>query len=156
MSFSVQIFAFCKKGEFPEEEIRRYCGLIRPYASVTCVPLKSPSGSYANKHDLMNAEAEIVSAKLPKDSIVLALSEDGKNPGDSRAFSQWLWKKQQQARILVFVIGGAYGLASSLKQRADEVISLSGLTLSHGIARLVLLEQIYRAFTILKGHPYHK
>jgi 23S rRNA (pseudouridine1915-N3)-methyltransferase len=156
MSFSIQIFAFCKKGEFPEEEIRRYCGLIRPFSSVHCVPLKSPSGSFANKQELMDAEAEIVSAKLPKGSIVVALSEDGKTPGNSRVFSQWLWKKQQQARTLVFVIGGAHGLAPSLKQGADEVISLSELTLSHGIARLVLLEQIYRAFTILRGHPYHK
>ena len=156
MSFSIRIFAFGKKGEFPEEEACRYAGLIRPYAAVTCVPLKSPSGSFANKNELMEAEAEIVSAKLPENAIVVALSEDGKNPGDSRMFAQWLCRKQQQVRPLVFIIGGAYGLAPSLKREVHEVISLSALTFSHGIAQLVLLEQIYRAFTILKGHPYHK
>jgi 23S rRNA (pseudouridine1915-N3)-methyltransferase len=156
MSFSIFILAFCRKGEFPEEEISRYAGLIRPYASVTSIPLKSPPGSFANKQEQMEAEAKIVAAKLPKGATVVALSEDGKNPGDSRMFATWLGKKQREAKALVFVVGGANGIAPSLKQKAHEVISLSGLTFSHGIARLVLLEQIYRAFTILKGHPYHK
>ncbi len=156
MSFSIMVFAFCKKGEFPEEEISRYAGLIRPYAPVTSVSLKSPSGSFANKHGLTEAEAKIVLAKLPENATVVALSEGGKNPGDSLTFARWLCKKQLEARNLVFVIGGAYGIAPSLKEKAHEVISLSPLTFSHGIARLVLLEQIYRAFTILRGHPYHK
>ena len=156
MAFSIMVFAFCKKGEFPDEEISRYAGLIRPYASVTSVSLKSPSGSFLNKQELTEAEAKIVLAKLPEGATVVAVSEDGKNPGDSLAFAAWLCKKQREAKNCVFVIGGAYGLAPSLKKKAHELISLSTLTFSHGIARLVLLEQIYRAFTILKGHPYHK
>ena len=156
MSFSIRIFAFCKKGDLPGEEVDRFVRLIRPYAQVICTPLKPPQGLYANKHELMNAEAKIVTAKLPKGAHVVALSEDGKNPGDSRMFAQWLSKKQLQGPGLVFVVGGAYGLSQSLKQAAHEVVSLSGLTFSHCLAQLVLLEQIYRAFTILKGHPYHK
>jgi 23S rRNA (pseudouridine1915-N3)-methyltransferase len=156
MSFSIRIFAFCKKGEIPEEEIGRFIRLIRPYAQVIYTPLKSPQGAYANKHELMEAEAKIVMAKLPKGAVLVALSEDGRNPGDSRMFAQWLSKKQLTAANLVFVVGGAYGLSQSLKQAAHEVISLSGLTFSHVLAQLVLLEQVYRAFTILKGHPYHK
>jgi 23S rRNA (pseudouridine1915-N3)-methyltransferase len=156
MSFSISIFAFCKRGELPEQEVLRYTKLIRPHAAVACVYLKSPAGSFANKNELLEAEARIVAEKLPKGAHVVALSEDGKNPGDSRMFAQWLSKKQLQAAGLVFVIGSAHGLSPSLKQTAHEVISLSGLTFSHCLAQLVLLEQIYRAFTILKGHPYHK
>jgi 23S rRNA (pseudouridine1915-N3)-methyltransferase len=123
---------------------------------VACVHLKSPSGSFANKNELMEAEAQIVRARIPAKSCIVALSEEGKSPGPSHSFARWLAVKQQQSRSLVFIIGGAYGIAPSLKQAAHEVISLSPLTLSHALAQLVLLEQIYRAFTILKGHPYHK
>jgi 23S rRNA (pseudouridine1915-N3)-methyltransferase len=156
MSFSVQIFAFCKKGEAPEAEVGRYIKLLRPYAEVTCMCLKSPGGSFANKNELMDAEAKIAMARIPGKSCLVALSEEGKGPGSSHSFAHWLSLKQQQSRPLVFVVGGAFGIAGSLKQAAHEVVSLSPLTLSHGLAQLVLLEQIYRAFTILKGHPYHK
>jgi 23S rRNA (pseudouridine1915-N3)-methyltransferase len=156
MSFSIQIFAFCKKGDMPVNEIDRFMKLIKPYASVTCVYLKSPAGFFANKRELVEAEAKTVFTKLPQNAHVVVLSEEGKSPGTSHSFAQWLSQKQRQGRCLVFVIGGAYGHALSLKQAAHEVISLSTMTLSHVLAQLVLFEQIYRAFTILKGHPYHK
>jgi 23S rRNA (pseudouridine1915-N3)-methyltransferase len=156
MAFSIQIFSFCKKGEVSEPELDRYAALIGHYASLTSVRLKSPVGSFANRSELMEAEAKIVGGRIPRKSFVVALSEEGKNPGSSISFASWLSKKQQQSQTLVFLLGGAYGLARSLKDTAHETLSLSPLTLSHGLAHLVLLEQIYRAFTILKGHPYHK
>ncbi len=156
MAFTIQVLAFCKKGEVSETDVMHYIKLCRPYADVACVYLKSPSGDFANKKDLMEAEARIVLAKIPKDAGVVVLSEDGKRYASSHDFSQWVAKKQAQAKPLIFIIGGAYGCAPSLKIAAKETLSLSGLTFSHALAQLVLLEQIYRAFTILKGHPYHK
>jgi 23S rRNA (pseudouridine1915-N3)-methyltransferase len=156
MSFSIQIVAFCKRGELPEAEISRFVKLIKPCAAITCVSLKSPAGSFANKNELMEAEAKIAMARLPAKSCIVALSEEGKSLGSSNSFARWLALRQQQGQPLVFVVGGAYGIAPSLKQAAHEVVSLSALTFSHVLAQLVLLEQIYRAFTILKGHPYHK
>jgi len=156
MSFSIQIFAFCKKGEISASEIGRYTKLIAPHAALTVTHLKSPAGSFGNKSELMEAEAKIVCSRIPGKSFVVALSEEGKSPGQSASFAQWLSKRQQQSIPLVFVVGGAFGIAQSLKQKAHEVMSLSPLTLSHSLAQVVLLEQIYRAFTILKGHPYHK
>jgi 23S rRNA (pseudouridine1915-N3)-methyltransferase len=156
MSFSIQIFAFCKKGEVHEAEISRFVKLLKPYAAVTCVCLKSPGGAFANKNELMEAEAKIAAARLPHHAHIVLLSIEGKSPGSSHSFAQWISQKQRQGKSLVFIIGGAYGCAPSLKQMAHEEISLSPLTFSHVLAQLVLLEQIYRAFTILKGHPYHK
>ena len=156
MSFSIQILAFCRKGDLPEAEVSRFVKLLRPWAAVTCVCLKSPAGSFSNKNELMEAESRIVTARLPRQAHVVLLSVEGKSPGTSHSFAQWISQKQTQGRTLVFIIGGAYGCAVSLKQAANEEISLSPLTFSHGLAQLVLVEQIYRAFTILKGHPYHK
>jgi 23S rRNA (pseudouridine1915-N3)-methyltransferase len=70
-------------------------------------------------------------------------------------FASWLQAKQQNVRRLVFVIGGPYGFSPDIYARANEKISLSRLTFSHQMVRLIFTEQLYRACTILKGEPYH-
>lgn len=84
-------------------------------------------------------------------SYSIALHPDGKKC-DSLAFSKLLCDKI----AIQFFIGGAFGFEESFVSRCDSVISLSELTMSHKIAKAVLLEQIYRAFTLLNNHPYHK
>ncbi len=75
-------------------------------------------------------------------------------PLDSEQFAALVAKAEQQARELVFVVGGAGGLPPGWRQRADRLLSLSALTLPHELARVLLAEQIYRAFAALRGHPY--
>jgi len=75
-------------------------------------------------------------------------------PMDSGQFAALVAKAQQQARDLIFVVGGAGGLPAGWRQRADLLVSLSALTLPHELARLILAEQVYRAFAALRGHPY--
>ena len=70
-------------------------------------------------------------------------------------FARWLERKQQTVRRLVFVIGGPYGFSPAVYDRADEKLSLSKLTFSHQMVRLVFTEQLYRACTIIKSEPYH-
>jgi len=70
-------------------------------------------------------------------------------------FAQWIQKKQNTVRRLIFVIGGPYGFSQPVYDRASEMISLSKMTFSHQMVRLVFTEQIYRACTIIKGEPYH-
>ena len=70
-------------------------------------------------------------------------------------FASWLQKIQNSSRRLVFIIGGPYGFSPALYQRANQKISLSRMTFSHQMVRLVFTEQVYRACTILKGEPYH-
>ena len=86
----------------------------------------------------------------------MALDERGAEM-DSRAFAERvLARAMNQGRDLAFLIGGAEGHAAAVRERADLVRSLSGLTLAHRLARLVLAEQIYRGLSILRGEPYHK
>jgi 23S rRNA (pseudouridine1915-N3)-methyltransferase len=73
---------------------------------------------------------------------------------DSALFSKLVAKAEQESRDLVFVIGGAEGLPSNWRARGDLLLSLSPLTFPHELARVILAEQLYRAFTTLRGHPY--
>jgi 23S rRNA (pseudouridine1915-N3)-methyltransferase len=156
MSFSIAILSICRKGDPLDEEIERYQKLIRPWASVSVLYLKSPGGSSYGKNELLEAEAKILTASIPKKSFCVALSEEGKCPASSRAFAQWLAAQEQRSHAVTFIIGGAYGLSPLLKKTCAEALSLSPLTFPHKLSLVVVLEQIYRAFTILKGHPYHK
>lgn len=100
-------------------------------------------------------EGEAILARLRDGERVVALDERGREPTSeelARRLAAWL----AGGRDLALVVGGADGLAEAVKARADESLSLSRLTLAHRLARLVLLEQLYRAFTILRGEPYHK
>ncbi len=91
-------------------------------------------------------------SKHPSATKVL-LDPDGR-PLDSPRFTVLIEKAEREARDVVFVIGGADGLPATWKPRADLLLSLSPLTMPHELARVVLAEQIYRALTTLRGHPY--
>ena len=89
----------------------------------------------------------------PSDHGVL-LDEHGKS-FRSIEFAEWIEQKQIHARKLIFVIGGPYGFSPKVYERANEKLSLSKMTFSHQMIRLIFIEQIYRACTIIKGEPYH-
>ncbi len=89
----------------------------------------------------------------PSDTLVL-LDEKG-TEFRSVEYASWLQNKQATSRRLVLSIGGPYGFSRSVYQRADEKISLSRMTFSHQMVRLIFVEQLYRACTIIKGEPYH-
>ena len=93
-------------------------------------------------------------AKHPA-AIRILLDPGGKRL-DSHQFARFMSKAEQEARDLVFTIGGASGYPEGWREKADMLLSLSTLTLPHEFARVIVAEQIYRAFTILKGHPYSK
>lgn len=99
-------------------------------------------------------EGELILEQIkPMDTVVL-LDEHGEEYR-SIEFANWLQKKRLTARRLVFVIGGPYGFSPSVYSRANEKISLSRMTFSHQMVRLIFTEQLYRACTIIKGEPYH-
>lgn len=114
--------------------------------------------------------AEIESAALKDESAVLALSQRGARPVrfalvlvDSRGrefsseqFAHWLREhRERNSPPLLFAVGTADGFSKEAREAATMVLSLSKMTYAHELARVVLLEQLYRAFTILAGHPYH-
>ena len=100
-------------------------------------------------------EAELILEQLQSTDWVVVLDEKGKQYS-SMEFSNYLAQKMLGGiKRLVFVVGGPYGFADSVYQRANEKIALSKMTFSHQMVRLIFVEQIYRAMTILKGEPYH-
>ncbi|HUH29733.1 23S rRNA (pseudouridine(1915)-N(3))-methyltransferase RlmH [Gelidibacter sp.] len=100
-------------------------------------------------------EGELLLAKLGNTDVLILLDENGKQ-FDSVAFSDYLQKHMNSGiKQLVFVIGGPYGFSQEVYQKAHGKISLSKMTFSHQMIRLFMIEQLYRAFTILRNEPYH-
>lgn len=108
-----------------------------------------------NPGDPRNREAERMLALVTKSDWVVALDEAGAQV-DSRALSKRMADWRQRGRDVVFLVGGPDGLGAPCGERADETLALSKLTLPHGMVRVVLAEQLYRAWTLLSGHPYHR
>lgn len=103
----------------------------------------------------MALERSKIEAAIPKGARIVALDEHGKDL-TSVQLSQSLTQWQQDGRDVVFVIGGADGLDPEFKRNADMLIRLSSMTLPHGMVRVMLAEQLYRAWSITQNHPYHR
>lgn len=111
---------------------------------------KGPTPAQTRRH-----EAQRLSAALPGRARLVALTRDGESL-TSRAFARRVAQWQRGAQDVAILIGGAFGLDTTLLARCDLRLRLAPFTLPHELARLVLLEQLYRAGTILRGEPYHK
>jgi 23S rRNA (pseudouridine1915-N3)-methyltransferase len=105
--------------------------------------------------ELKSREGELIAAALPDGAIRVALDERGKTL-PSTAFSDKIGNWRDQGRDIAFMIGGAGGLAPALRDNADMVLSFGTATWPHMLARVMLVEQVYRAQEILAGHPYHR
>jgi 23S rRNA (pseudouridine1915-N3)-methyltransferase len=104
---------------------------------------------------VMAAECQRIEAALPKGARLVALDEHGRD-WTTRQLADALPHWQQDGRDVAFVIGGADGLDPTIKARADTLLRLSSLTLPHGMVRVLLAEQLYRAWSITQNHPYHR
>lgn len=123
-----------------------------PFSITTIPELKNTKA--LTEEQQKTREGELILKQIqPSDTVVL-LDEHGKELR-SVEMASWLLQKQQTARRLVFVIGGPYGFSQDVYARANEKLSLSKMTFSHQMVRLIFTEQIYRACTIIKGEPYH-
>ena len=110
--------------------------------------------SALSKDQIKTAEGKLILKSLKDSDELILLDERGKE-FRSVEFADWLQRKFQQGRDLVFVIGGAYGFSQEVYSRANGMISLSKMTFSHQMVRTIFVEQLYRALTILKGESYH-
>lgn len=124
-----------------------------PFSIVEIPELKNMSAF--SKEQIKEKEGELILKNIrPCDEVIL-LDEHGKEYR-SVTFAKMLEEKMSRSgRDLVFVIGGAYGFSGDVYARADSKISLSQMTFSHQMVRTIFAEQLYRAFTIIKGEPYH-
>jgi 23S rRNA (pseudouridine1915-N3)-methyltransferase len=144
------------KERFIQDGIAKYSGYLKHYAEGEIKELKEEK-----IHDLKDAplirkkEAEKIFTAVPANAFLVALDERGQE-FTSHEFAGFLNKALESGvRDIVFVIGGAMGLDESVTGRANKTIAMSRWTFTHEMARLVLLEQLYRAFTIIKGKTYH-
>ena len=151
----ISIISIGKTNEsYVKEGIDKYVKLIGKFAKLEWKEL--PDVKNSNKLPplkLKEAEAEILLDNIPDKSFVFFLDETGKT-FDSVKFSDYFNKKSIEYSKIVFVIGGSYGLDEQIKKRG-EAISLSAMTFNHQMVRIILAEQLFRCFTIIKGTTYH-
>jgi 23S rRNA (pseudouridine1915-N3)-methyltransferase len=130
-----------------EKRLKHYC----TFETLTLPDVKQN----LDAEQLKTKEGALILMKLQKDDILILLDEKGVE-FDSVGFASFLEKKQNMStKRLIFQIGGAFGFSEDVYSRADAQISLSKMTFSHQMIRLFFTEQLYRAFTILKGEKYH-
>ncbi len=127
-------------------------GHYMPFSITTIPELKNTKA--LSEQQQKEREGEQILRLLQSSDTVVLLDEHGKE-FRSVEMAQWLLQKQQTARRLVFIIGGPYGFSADVYSRANEKLSLSKMTFSHQMVRLIFTEQLYRACTIIKGEPYH-
>ncbi|MBO5058074.1 MAG: 23S rRNA (pseudouridine(1915)-N(3))-methyltransferase RlmH [Prevotella sp.] len=123
-----------------------------PFEIVTIPELKNTKNLSEEQQKTM--EGELILRQLQTSDTVVLMDEHGKE-FTSMEYARWLEQKRNTARRLVIIIGGPYGFSQKVYERANEKISLSRMTFSHQMVRLIMTEQLYRACTIIKGEPYH-
>lgn len=133
-----------------------YAKLIQPYARISNTIFRPhQTGSQPDKKQIVAVEGQSLRKALPAGSYIIALSESGTQLS-SIEFSRHLSGLTSHGKSrFTFVIGGAFGLSDEVIQKANFVLSLSRMTFTHEMVRAILLEQLYRACTIIKGKTYH-
>ena len=143
------------KEAFIQEGVTFYARRLQPFFRLT---LKSVREEKERKNlaaeVIKTREGERLRAQIPPKAYAVALDPRGKEY-TTEEFAAWLARQEEDGRPLAFLIGGHLGLDAATYAAAQEKLALSRLTLTHELSRLVLLEQLYRAKTILIGHPYH-
>lgn len=132
---------------------REYLKRLGPYAKVEMIAVKE--GRSALTRDLIKQEeAKNIMAKIPSKSFIVVMDEKGRS-FDSVEFSQLLNKTASQGHHICFIIGGCYGLAEEVVKAGKLVLSFSAFTFTHEMVKILLLEQLYRSYTILNNKTYH-
>jgi 23S rRNA (pseudouridine1915-N3)-methyltransferase len=142
--------SFLREGElFYLERLQRYA----PTEWIEVKPQKVTKGR--SREEILGVEARSIAKKYLTDDHIIALDLKGKEY-DSEGLAALIEQLSQTPKRICFVIGGPLGLSKEVLDRAAHTVSLSRLTLTHEMSRLILLEQLYRAHTIIKGEKYHK
>ena len=149
------------KEKFYLEAAAEYTKRLSAYCKLTLTELPecrlSQNPSQGEIAAALDKEADAIRAKIPPNASLIALCVEGKQQSSEElARLVQIWSSGSSARHLVFVIGGSYGLHPSIKQQAWVRLSMSPMTFPHHLARVMVLEQIYRAFKINEGSSYHK
>ncbi|MFN8153665.1 MAG: 23S rRNA (pseudouridine(1915)-N(3))-methyltransferase RlmH [Bacteroidia bacterium] len=138
-----------------QEGVDTFFQRVKRYISIEIFIVEGQTSLKKSPQEVMRDEGQKLLKMLRTGDFVVLLDEKGKRFG-SEEFAGWLNQKMiHVSGDLVFLIGGAYGFDQSVRDRANETISLSDMTFTHQMIRILFLEQLYRAFTILRNEPYH-
>ena len=157
---NIKIYAIGKIKDFYKAGVDEYLKRISGYSKIEVIELKDESisdkPSYLEIKKAIDIEGKRVNSLLKNNEFLIGLDLNKKEM-DSVEFSKFLIEKlESNGSNISFVIGGSYGLSEELKKRVNTSISISKFTLPHQLARLVLVEQIFRAFKIINNETYHK
>jgi len=134
------------------DAIEEYAGRIRRYCPLELIDIRDEKGAAAE--EMRRRECERLEKQIPPGAVLILLDERGEQM-DSPGLAAFVGKQRDcGVAELIFVIGGAYGFSEEFRRRG-RLLALSKMTFTHQMVRAFLLEQIYRAFTILNGEPYH-
>ena len=136
-----------------EEAVEQYTKRMPKRHPIEVVPVR-PAG-HGNQEQVRASEADRLLGLIGEGDIVIALDELGRQ-WDTRGLAAQLQQWHTNGSRVAFCIGGAEGLAQRVRERAQHIWGLSKLTLPHGLARVVVVEQLYRAWTLANNHPYHR
>ncbi len=149
----IKLYYIGKLDSIFDEAVHNYAERLSHYCEFETIPIKQAKKLPPEK--TIEQEGERLLSALENEDCIVALSEEGKHLR-SVEFTNWLSVARSYAACVAFVIGGAFGLSDKIKDKADLVLSLSQMTFQHDLAQVVLIEQIYRAMTIMRGENYHK
>lgn len=154
--FVIRVIGETHEGWHPQA-IHKYVESLRPFAKVEVIELEEAHRGSAkpNIEETRKREAERLFQSLPANATIVVLDERGKNES-SPAFAERLEGWAEGGRPVVFLIGGSWGVSDEVREKANYLLSFGKQTLPHVMARILLLEQLYRAETILRGKEYHK
>lgn len=151
------IFVGKLQDRYLKEGIDTYRDRISRYAQFESIEVEDEAvTAKADQGKIKGKEAERILKRVSPDSLLVALDERGKGLS-SEGLAGFIKKAMDSGtKEISFVVGGSLGLGENIRERADLVLSLSPMTFTHQMVRVIVLEQIYRAFTIIRGEPYHK
>jgi 23S rRNA (pseudouridine1915-N3)-methyltransferase len=132
-----------------------YAARVQRYRPLRVVELKEEKGGKNHPAYVREREGRRILEKIPTGSFVVVLDEGGSSFSSEQLAGLLEQHMLQGTSEWTLIIGGAWGLSEEVRRRADLVLSLSKLTLTHQMARVLLLEQLYRGFTIMRNEPYH-
>jgi 23S rRNA (pseudouridine1915-N3)-methyltransferase len=136
------------------DDVAHYERLLAHHAKLETHELREAGADPGRREELLRREGTALLERLPDGAFVCALDREGR-PLSSPDLASWLEERRRSGRNLCFVIGGPLGLDRAVLERADERLSFGAATLPHQLARVVLLEQLFRAHKILAREPYH-
>ncbi|MFA6261845.1 MAG: 23S rRNA (pseudouridine(1915)-N(3))-methyltransferase RlmH [Bacteroidia bacterium] len=141
--------------DFVDEGFAVFANRLKHYCKFESLILELPTKLKSSDPDkIKKLEGQMLEKVITQHDYLILLDENGKEYS-SEQFAHFMQKQFNHHPALVFVIGGAYGFDAMIYERADAKVSLSQMTFSHQLIRLIFAEQLYRAFTIMKGEPYH-